>query len=240
MEPVNKQSLYHQVLDQLLASISQGEFPPGSQLPSERELMTMIGVGRPSIREALLALQQMGLIRISHGERARVLKPSPETMIAQVSSAMNLLLMTSERGLEELKEARLWLEAGMVRRAAEAAGPEDLDRLASSVRRMRDTSGDAAAFIAADMSFHVALAEIGKNSLVVAVVRGMLTWLTTFKRDYVSVPGAEALTVEEHERILAAVTARDPDAAAGAMADHLQRANELYRQVTATELQSSG
>ena len=64
MEPVQKKKLYHDVLDRLMSAISTSEFPPGSQLPSEKELMGMIGVGRPSIREAMLTLQQMaGVVR---------------------------------------------------------------------------------------------------------------------------------------------------------------------------------
>lgn len=232
MERISKQSLYQQVLDQLLASILSGEFPAGKQLPSERELMAMVGVGRPSIREALLSLQQMGLIKISHGERARVLRPSPDVVIDTVSGAMNLLLLTSPRGLEELKEARYFIETGLARQAANSAEPFELARLENAIQKMRTNLGDSAAFVAADIEFHIDIAEIGRNSLVVATIRGMLNWLSKFKRDYVSVPGAEALAIAEHERILSAIAEHDPDEAVKAMSDHLKRANDLYRRIS--------
>ncbi|MBZ9802665.1 transcriptional regulator NanR [Mesorhizobium sp. BH1-1-4] len=228
MEPVQKKKLYVEVLDRLMAAISTSEFPPGSQLPSEKELMTMIGVGRPSIREAMLTLQQMGLIRISHGERARVINPTPEVIVDQVSAAMVMMLATNSRGLEELKEVRLLLETGLVRIATRRATAKSLERLAETLRHLRDAKGDQARFVTADMEFHAVIAEMSGNSMIAAVAKGMLEWLSRFKRDLVAVKGAERLTVEEHERIYKAIASGDAEGASAAMADHIGRANELY------------
>ena len=189
----------------------------------------MVGVGRPSIREGMQALQRMGLIRISHGERARVVEPTAELIMEQVSSPVRLLLATSPDGLEELKGARRMVEAGLVRLAATRAGEGQVAAMRAAVENLR-TAGRGEAFVAADMEFHGLIAEASGNSIVAAVVRSMLGWLSGFKRDLVSVKGAEALTLEEHERILVAVEARDPDAAERAMSDHLARANDLYAQ----------
>jgi DNA-binding FadR family transcriptional regulator len=84
-------------LDRLIGAMQSGEYAPGSQLPSERELMVRFGVGRPAIREALQTLQQMGLIRITHGERARVIVPTPQTVVDQISGAMVQLLASNPR-----------------------------------------------------------------------------------------------------------------------------------------------
>lgn len=229
VEAVSKRKLYQEVLDRLLHAISTSEFPPGSQLPSERELMNMIGVGRPSIREAMQALNQMGLIKISHGERARVINPSLEVMVEQITAPMVLLLATSTHGLEELKEARLWLETSLVRMATRNATARDLDRLAASVRQMTQAKGDHPRFVEIDMEFHGTIAEMSGNSLVAAITKGMLEWLSRFKKELVSVRGAERLTIEEHEKIYKAMVAGDAAAASAAMADHIGRANELYR-----------
>lgn len=229
MEPIHKKKLYQEVLDRLITAISTSEFPPGSQLPSERELMTMIGVGRPSIREAMLSLQQMGLIKISHGERARVMKPTPEAVVDQISAAMIMLLATSPRGLEELKEARLWLETALVRMATRNASARDLERLAALIRDLKDARGDHARFVAADMAFHGQIADMSGNSLIAAVTRGMLDWLSRFKHELVSVRGAERLTIDEHEKIYKAIAAGDAAAASSVMADHITRASELYK-----------
>lgn len=231
MEPIRKRKLYQDVLDRLISAILSSEFPPGSKLPSERELMLKLSVGRPSIREAMLALQQMGLIRISHGERARVINPAPEIIVDQISSAMVMMLATNPRGLHDLKEARLSLEVALVRSATRRATAADLGRLAEAHRALQEARGDHQGFLACDMAFHGLIAEISGNHLVAALARGMLDWLSRFKRDLVSVRGAERATLEEHERIAKAIAAGDAEAAATAMADHLERASSLYSQL---------
>ncbi|WP_173934549.1 transcriptional regulator NanR [Chelativorans sp. Marseille-P2723] len=240
MEPVQKRKLYEEVLDRLITAISTAEFPPGSQLPSERELMNMFAVGRPSIREAMLTLQQMGLIRISHGERARVINPAPEIIIDQISAAMIMLLAVSPRGLDELKEARLWLETAMVRMATRNATARDLERLGESVRELQEARGDHAAFVGADMAFHGIIAEMSGNSLVAAVTKGMLHWLSRFKRELVSVRGAERVTILEHEKIYKAIVNGDGEQASALMSEHITRGNQLYRQLADPALGNPG
>lgn len=228
MEPVRRTKLYEDVLERLIGAISRGEFQPGSQLPSEREMMASLGVGRPAVREAMLALQQMGLVKISHGERARVVRPSAETMMDSMSAAMVVLLATSPQGMQDLKEARHMLEVGLVRVAVARATAPDIDRLAADLDRMRAAAGRVEPFVEADMAFHGTIASISGNTLIAAGVRGMLGWLSQFKADMVSVRGAETLTIREHARILRAVERGDADAAARAMSDHIGRANALY------------
>lgn len=231
MQIIRKRKLYQEVLDQLISAVLTSRYAPGSKLPSEKELMETTGVGRPAIREALQALQQMGLVRISHGERARVINPTPDVIVNQISSAMIMMLATNARGLEDLKEARLMLEVALVRLATQRATAADLDRLAEAQRTLRAARGDPARFIAADMAFHVIVADMCGNGLIAAVVRGMLDWLARFKRDLVSVKGADRLTIEEHERIYKAIAGGDANAAAAAMAEHLSRANALYQKL---------
>lgn len=227
-KPVERRKLSHEVLDRLIAAIEAGEFPPGSQLPAERELMQRFAVGRPAVREALQSLQQMGLIRISHGERARLIQPSPDTIIAQISGAMVQLLANSPRGLGELKEARLLFEVGLVRLATSRATREALAALHEALAACHEARGDSRRFVAADMEFHRRIAAISGNTLITAVCHGLTSWMVRFKRDLVSVRGAERLTLAEHDRIYHAIAAGDADAAAAAMTEHLTRANALY------------
>lgn len=227
-KPVERRKLSHEVLDRLIAAIEARQFPPGSQLPAERELMQMLGVGRPAIREAMQSLQQMGLIRISHGERARVIQPSAETVIEQISGAMMQLLANSPRGLDELKEARLLFEVGLVRVATSRATREGLATLREALATCHESRGDGPRFIAADMEFHRSIAEMTGNSLITAVCQGLALWMMRFKRDLISARGAERLTLAEHDKIYRAIAAGDAGAAALAMTEHLGRANTLY------------
>ncbi|MFO1050368.1 MAG: GntR family transcriptional regulator, partial [Geminicoccaceae bacterium] len=120
-EPIRRRKLSHEVLDRLLTRITRGELAAGDHLPSERDLMTLYGVGRPAVREALQALERMGFLTITHGERARIVAPTARTMIDQVALSARHLLSTSPTSLEHLKDARVFFETGMVRLAAERA-----------------------------------------------------------------------------------------------------------------------
>ncbi|WP_119389481.1 transcriptional regulator NanR [Taklimakanibacter lacteus] len=231
MLPIKRRKLSNDVLDRLVSAITSAEFPPGSQMPSERELMLRLDVGRPVVREAMQKLEQMGLLRISHGERARVVNPTPNDVVEQVSGAMVMMLATGSRALDDLKEARLLMETGMVRIATRRATGADLDRLAQAHRNLAAARANTERFVACDMAFHCLIAEISGNQLFAAVTRGMLDWMSRFKRELVSVRGADRITIAEHEKIYRAIAAGDADGAAAAMAEHLLRANSLYSQL---------
>jgi DNA-binding FadR family transcriptional regulator len=226
--PIQRRKLYHEIVDRLLTRIRAGEFPPGGQLPSERQLMESYAVGRPAVREALLTLQRMGLITITHGDRARLVEISADTAIRQVSEVARLLLETSPGSLEHLKQARLFFEVGMVRMAAEKATARDIERLRLALDEHRAALEDGTQFLAKDMAFHRAIAAVSGNPIFEAVSRAMLEWLERFYVDLVRAPGREPVGLAEHMRIFNAVAKHDADAAARAMTAHLTRANKLY------------
>lgn len=226
--PIQRRKLGHEVLDRLLNGIRAGDWPPGSELPSERELMTAYGVGRPAVREALQSLERMGLIAIAHGARARVLTPSADSVLRRVGEAARLMLETSPGALQHLKEARLLFEVSMVRIAAQAATRNDITRLRHALEAQRQASQETSSFLTKDMEFHRTIAEMTGNPIFVAIAQSVFEWLARFHVELVRAPGAEKLTLAEHDRILKALEARDPDAAARAMKNHLTRANKLY------------
>lgn len=235
-EPIRRRKLSHEVQERLLVRITSGELAAGQHLPSERDLMALYQVGRPAVREAMQALERMGLIAITHGERARIVAPSARTIIDQIGHTARHLLATSPTSLEQLKEARLFFEVGVVRMAAERASAEDIERLQLCLHEHR-LAADAVAvpahmdeFLHKDMAFHRQIAAISGNAIYVALSQAMLEWLAEFHSGLVRLHGAEQLTIDEHEAIFAAIAARDGDRAAAAMTRHLTRASLLYRQ----------
>ena len=226
-EAIPRRKLHQEVLDRLMARLQAGEFAPGAQLPSERELMDAYGVGRPSIREALQQLERSGLVSISHGERARVLLPTAQAMVGQMTSAARYLLSVEPRSLDHLKEARILLEAGVARLAAQRADAAGLALLRQRLDEHRAANLDD--FLQRDIAFHRLIAAMSGNPVFPAAVEGMLAWLGTYYRSLVRAPGAESLTLQEHQRIYDAIGAGQADEAAQAMSDHLNRANALYR-----------
>lgn len=228
--PIPRRKLYQEVVDRLVAQISGGAFAPGDQLPSERELMKLFGVGRPAIREALQTLDRMGLITVSHGERARVTEPDAGAVIEQIAATARHMLLTSPQTLDHLKEARLFFEVGMVRMAAEKADDADVDRLRQRLEEHRQALEDLARFLEMDKRFHREIAAISGNPIYTAVSQAVFEWLEEFHVELVRLPGAEQITLDEHQAIFEAIAAGDPEAAATAMTQHLTRANTLYRQ----------
>ena len=154
LEPIVRRKLSDEVFARLKRLITSGELRPGDEMPSERELMERFGVGRPAIREAMQALATMGLVAISHGERAKVLQLTAQSILRQVDGAAKIMLSSSKDSLEHLKTARIFFERGMVREAAEKATEADVAELRSILERQHALLGDADGFIEADMEFH--------------------------------------------------------------------------------------
>jgi DNA-binding FadR family transcriptional regulator len=227
--PIQKRKLYQEVLDRLMQRIQSGEIRPGDQLPPERELMDQYGVGRPAIREALQSLERSGIVEISHGERARVVVPTADGLIRQIGSGARHLLNTQPDTLEHLKQARVFLEAGMARMAAERATPDDVALLRQRIEAHRAALDELALFLDRDMAFHCEIARISGNPIFPAIVEAIFRWGRDYYQPMVRAPGAEQLTLSEHTAIVDAIEARDADAADAAMREHLMRSNVMYR-----------
>ena len=227
---IPRRKLYQEVVDRLLARLRAGEFRSDGRMPSEREIMETYGVGRPAVREALLTLERMGLISIVHGERARIEKPTAQTMMDQIASTAALMLSTSARHRSYMQDARLFFETGMSRIAAENATAADIKRLHAALDVQASIENDIDAFGDCDMEFHREIARISGNAIFVAVSQSMSQWLQDFRRDLIQVPGAQHLTLAEHSRIVECIAEHDAGGAAEAMADHLNRSDERYRQ----------
>lgn len=228
-EPIQRRKLYQEVLDRLLARIRSGEIPAGEQLPSERELMDAYGVGRPAVREALQWLSRSGMVTIQHGERARVAVPTAEALVAQITSGAQHLLRSDPASIENLKEARVFLEAGMARLAARHSDAASMQVLRQCLDEQQGSVDDPQQFVRADMGFHTQIAAMSGNPIFPVILQATLKWLGEYYQSLVGAPGAESLTLAEHKRIVDAIAAHDEDGAEQAMREHLTRANTLYQ-----------
>lgn len=234
MDPIRPRKLADDVQERLLQMIQGGSLGPGDPLPSERELMQALKVGRPAIREAMQGLHRIGLVDIRHGERARVSEPSVGRMIESMGMTMRHVLQHSPASLEHLKEARAIFEMEMAQIAARKRTQSDLDRLRRILERQTAAKSDARQFQDIDGEFHREIAAVSGNPILAAVSEAIFRWLAEFHVDLVRSPGLEKLTLSEHRAILEAIAAKDATRAANAIRDHLLRANALYRQRQAT------
>lgn len=227
-EQIVRRKLSDEVFARLKAMITSGELQPGDEMPSERELMERFGVGRPAIREAMQALAGMGLVVISHGERAKVLELTAQSIFRQMDMTAKIMLAKSSDTLEHLKSARIFFERGMAREAALKGDANDIASLRDILEQQRASLGDAEAFIAADMAFHTRIARISRNPIYIAVSEAMLAWLKEYHTEMLIWTGKEKFTLAEHEEIITCLEARDPDAAEQAVLKHLERSRSLY------------
>ena len=187
-DPIPRRKLYQEVLDRLLSRITSGEYAAGDQLPSERQLMEMFQVGRPAIREAMQTLSHMGLVSITHGERARVTPITAAKLIGQVGKRQALPRQRSgEPGAPEGSPRLLrgrhgpaCHRAGERRRYRAAGAP------ASGAPRRPDRP---VGFLDRDMAFHREIAAISGNPIYAAVAQAMFDWLAVYHVSLLRAPG---------------------------------------------------
>lgn len=227
-EPIVRKKLSDEVFSRLKLMIETGELKAGDDMPSERELMERYGVGRPAIREAMQALAGKGLVEISQGERAKVLRITAESIFRQVDLPAKLMLSGSSDTLEHLKSARIFFERGMVREAAAKANTAQIAELHALLDKQKQSLGDADAFIDADMEFHQAIAQISGNPIFAAVSGAMLGWLKSYNTEMLIWTGREDFTLAEHAEIIHAIETGNADLAEKAMVKHLERSRALY------------
>lgn len=228
IEQIVRRKLSDEVFDRLERMITSGELKPGDEMPSERVLMERFGVGRPAIREAMQSLAGMGLVNISHGERAKVLKLTAKSIFQQVDLTAKIMLSQSADSLENLKSARIFFERGMAREAAQRASEADIAELKRIIERQRESLGNAEDFISADMQFHTRIAQISGNPIFGAVSEAMLAWLREYHTEMLIWTGKEKFTLVEHEEIVERLAAHDADGAESAVLKHLERSRALY------------
>jgi DNA-binding FadR family transcriptional regulator len=227
--PVRRRKLYEEIVEQIERLMLEGRLTPGDQLPSERELMSRFQVGRTAVREALFALNRMGLVSLQNGERAMVTLPTPRILLNELSGSVRHMLSAAD-GVRNFQHARALFETALVRDAAANASDEDIARLEAALERNRESLGDAEAFIASDVAFHYVLAEMPRNPIFTALHAAIAEWLQEQRATSVHEHGSPDAAFSAHRRIFLAVQARDVDEAERAMRDHLAEVSRFYWQ----------
>lgn len=210
--------LYHKIADQIMELINNGSFPPGSRLPGERELAERFNVSRVTIREAEIALQALGYIKIKTGSGVYVLSPAD----TQAEGLPNVSAF-------ELTEARLLFESEAAALAAQHIDETNLSLLEELIERMSSTDPqDEEDSQKADQEFHLAIASASGNTAVSYIVETlwkMRTELESIREVHDAICAEEDASDRgsEHAEILEALKSRDPDAARKAMQGHFKR-----------------
>jgi GntR family transcriptional regulator, transcriptional repressor for pyruvate dehydrogenase complex len=213
-------SAVSEVAKRLLGYFTSGDIQPGTRLPPERQLAASLGVGRSAVREALAALDLLGVVHIRPGS-GTYLRGSASELLPQT---LSWGLMLGEQRTRELIELRHGLEVEAARLAAGRASDEHIARLGVCLGQMWDNMGDLAAFVEADRHFHLEVGEAAGNLVLrdlLQNVRSLLrVWAERVLRDEV----LTRLTYDEHAAVFHAISDHDPARAGEAMAAHMNSA----------------
>lgn len=213
---VVKKTVADQVIDQIKALLAGGDLRPGSQLPPERQLAEMLGVSRPSLREALRALEYAGILETRVGEGVFVSDGS-----GMLSNNIQMSHLLQQYALEEMIEVRKVLETASIQRAVARASEEDIAAVAKVHEESRGQLHNREGFAAADYAFHQAIIEASGNSIFVVMLQTMRQMMSEFNIELLATVKGRKAVVQNHEEILEALTARDGGKATEVLERHL-------------------
>lgn len=217
LKPIKKETVTETIVNQIKDLIERNCFEVGQQLPSERELTAQLGVSRPSVREAMKALQLMGIVEIRSGSGTYLREQSH--LLANHFAVQNLL---SKFTWLELTEARVVLESGLISIATEKAVEADIKALRQACDDMYKNAADPVRFLECDFAFHLIIAEASQNRFLVEMLSTTRDLLLEVNREVVKVAQQADRAMESHEKILKAITDRDKNRARRAMNEHLK------------------
>lgn len=209
-----KERLYQDLARELLAELSAGKYAVGDRLPAERELAAAHNVSRPTVREAIIALEVQGLVEVRVGSGAYVVRlPGSEELPGFNISAF------------ELTEARLLVEGECAALAATQVGNEEIAELEGLLDDIARENLDPSGTEQADRNFHLSIARATRNGALIGIVEDL--WNLRSRSPEASLLHQKARTanikpvVDEHRAVLDALKQGDPAAARAAMRAHL-------------------
>ena len=212
-----------QIITQIEQGILSGSFGEGGRLPAERVLAETFQVSRPAVREALKALEYIGIVETRPGDGVFV-----RADMEVLNNHLRFARMLRRYTLEEMIETRRVVEAATVQFAVERGSPDDIEvltqRFAESVEKMDDVM----AFLDADFRFHQTIAEIAGNSILLDVLNAMRELTIDANCELLKIPGRNERASAFHDQILQAITSRDAAAASAAMEAHL---NDVFEEI---------
>jgi DNA-binding FadR family transcriptional regulator len=223
IQPVEPRRLYLQIADQIRSLIGAGEFAPGSRLPAERELAKRFAVSRPSLREALIALEVQGYVDV---------RPGSGIVVTKANSAISDGL--GDEGPLEILRARSLIEGTIAAEAAKNIKHKDVAALEQLLLTMEGEAVDEPVRVIADRQFHIYIAAKLGNKVLLRLVMGLFDQRNRplarqFATDFDNAKTWTAVSAE-HRRIVSALAARNPERARKAMRDHLLKAHKRWAQ----------
>ena len=223
--PLTRTKLSLQIFDAMMAHIVDNDLQPGSALPSTAALCEQFATSRPVVREALSALEAVGIVEVRNGRNAVVKELDGHLIKLFLSRALH----NNQRPLTDMMDVRIPLEIQAARLAAGRAGSEDFRILDELLARMDAALPDTVGYPVLDIAFHMAIARATGNGALEWFSEALRNELTTAMvgvrrfREVNDLVGDEQI---QHRKIVAAIRAGDADAAEEAMREHMKSAGQ--------------
>ena len=221
LRAVRRQGVHEGIVSQIRQLMTGGHIKPGDQLPSERELSEKLRVSRASVREAIRALESLGLVEIRIGAGTYVASPV-HTLLSPLAS----VTLQQRDVLLDIFEARKTIEPEIAAFAARRAGAEEIERmeeiLAEQARQI--AAGDTG--VEADTAFHALLAQAAKNKVFLKLNEAIVDSLYETRERSLTIGGRPERSLQGHREILKAIRAKNPARARLAMLAHLRAIEE--------------
>jgi DNA-binding FadR family transcriptional regulator len=230
-QSIEPRRLYRQIADQIRTLIRSGEFPAGARLPPERDLAKQLGVSRPSVREALIALEVEGLVEVRIGSGIYVQAPG-STVGAKGGGRTTPDDGGATAGPFELLRARYVVEGETAALAAKSAKKGQVQAIEETLATMEHELDEDKQPLEGDRMFHMRIAEATGNGALVAVVD--MLWqdrtgpLYKQLEHHYDSPALWQSAMAEHRAVLKAIAAKDAAGARAAMQRHLNQAYKRF------------
>jgi len=227
MKPIERTTLAASAFEQLISHVVNGDWKAGDRIPPERELCQQLGIARTSLREALKAMELVGMLDSRVGDGTFVC-PRSEFLARPLLWAFT---GTDETELKDVMEARVMLERDLAGLAAERGSEDEIAKIGDAVRAMKDSVASGTLMIEADMRFHLAVAEAAHNGVLQNAVQLLRNLMRHWINLKLLIPNVPTRVLNQHVHIYEAIRARDADAARAAMRKHLEDTMRLVTQV---------
>jgi GntR family transcriptional repressor for pyruvate dehydrogenase complex len=214
-------SVVSEVAERLMAYFTSGDIAPGTRLPAERQLAASLGVGRSAVREALAALEILGIVIVRPGSGTYLRDGVSELLPRTLSWG----LMLGEPRTRELVELRSGLEVQAVQLAAMRITEAALARMRANLDSMEKNLGNLAAFVEADAAFHKEIAASSGNQVLQELLQSIRSLLRIWVDRALTDEGHAAAALAEHRAIFTALESHDATAVTDAMASHMDTAS---------------
>lgn len=216
LSPIRRDKLTETVADRLLGEIREKAIRPGTKMPSERELMRALGVGRSTIREAVNGLAMLGVLEIRQGQGAFVLDPD-----AGLAAPRAIAAALSKGITRDLFEARRVVEVHVARLAAERRTESDLTEIAECLAEHQRALETGAPAVEPSVRFHVRIADAAHSEVLASFVASFADLMTERGPILETRPGYREWEIAQHRSVFEPIRDRDPELAAKRMAAHL-------------------